>query len=679
MIVERIVIENFGPFQGEHDINLKTTKKKPINIIIAQSGDGKTSIVDAIRWALFGEDFEDQLLKNEGKKIKDKVCKKEIFEKADEESEQNSVKISSSIYLYDNNEGKKFRLRSESEYRFDSEQNQYSGTMTKTSHMIQDLTQADGIKVIHEDDFYPKFMPKKLSSYYIIDGDRFSKKMDGSARKEISDGVKAILEIDIFDESKNSIGLVNSELNKEFNKLAKNSNTEELIEDKKKKEIEKSENEVELKTTEQIIKDGEIKEKENEEKLRKYEKFKKLLDQKENIEKEIKKSKDNVNDMETKKIEYISDMQNFSIKNDIKDVYEFIGKQKEAGELPKDVSESLINELCELGQCICGEELNENDTAGKKRIENLKRKLENNKNEFEQRLVEVYHPLRKLIEQSQNAYEQFNLLSGKIYHEEQHLKKLMKDLRTIEDAIENSELDSDDDSIQTIIDTYKRDLKVLNDARVRKTEIESKINQCTKDIDEIDIKLLEINNQNKKLDKANRKKQLGGLVESLINKISDDYENNIRDNVEKNMISIWHEMQKNVRKFYVDIDHDFDMDIRWKKGDLPGLSNLSEGQKQTLGLAFSCSIADLSLDKNIERIFVIDAPWLRVDEDTQDEVAKYVSKLSSSTTLALLEGTEWNNNTKPILKDLCSNIYRIKYTNDSNNEDLSYSEMERLT
>jgi DNA sulfur modification protein DndD len=55
MIFEQVVLHNFGVYRGEHRINLDVTPEKPVVLIGALNGSGKTTFLDAMQLALYGK------------------------------------------------------------------------------------------------------------------------------------------------------------------------------------------------------------------------------------------------------------------------------------------------------------------------------------------------------------------------------------------------------------------------------------------------------------------------------------------------------------------------------------------------------------------------------------------------------------------------------------------------
>lgn len=54
MRIDKLEIENFGPFYGRHEIRFSTSESSPVTLVHAENMRGKTTILNAIRWALYG-------------------------------------------------------------------------------------------------------------------------------------------------------------------------------------------------------------------------------------------------------------------------------------------------------------------------------------------------------------------------------------------------------------------------------------------------------------------------------------------------------------------------------------------------------------------------------------------------------------------------------------------------
>ena len=57
MKIQRLIVENFGPFFGKHDIDLDVSPTAPVVIIHGENMRGKTTLQNAIRWCLYGQAY----------------------------------------------------------------------------------------------------------------------------------------------------------------------------------------------------------------------------------------------------------------------------------------------------------------------------------------------------------------------------------------------------------------------------------------------------------------------------------------------------------------------------------------------------------------------------------------------------------------------------------------------
>ena len=59
ILLKKMVLNNFRPFLGRAEIELTSTKEKPVILIKAMNDVGKTSIFNAFIWCLYGGSAEE--------------------------------------------------------------------------------------------------------------------------------------------------------------------------------------------------------------------------------------------------------------------------------------------------------------------------------------------------------------------------------------------------------------------------------------------------------------------------------------------------------------------------------------------------------------------------------------------------------------------------------------------
>jgi len=54
MLIEKVKIENFGPFAGKHELDFSINEQKKLNVILGLNGSGKTQLFNLMSWCLYG-------------------------------------------------------------------------------------------------------------------------------------------------------------------------------------------------------------------------------------------------------------------------------------------------------------------------------------------------------------------------------------------------------------------------------------------------------------------------------------------------------------------------------------------------------------------------------------------------------------------------------------------------
>ncbi len=55
MLINKVKIENFGPFVGKHELEFSIDEEKKLNLILGKNDSGKTQLFNAMLWCLYGE------------------------------------------------------------------------------------------------------------------------------------------------------------------------------------------------------------------------------------------------------------------------------------------------------------------------------------------------------------------------------------------------------------------------------------------------------------------------------------------------------------------------------------------------------------------------------------------------------------------------------------------------
>ena len=352
MKFEKLVIENFSSFLGKHTILFNTSPNKPITIIIGGSGKGKTSIFDALNWALYGENYEPVLEKESQKKIVDFVNTSAM---RDAIRGDTSVEMAATLNF--EHDGKHYKIQ----HAICVKEIRKSLQITdRTASLIEYHESGNVSQISFIDAFLNEILPSNVRDYFLFNGDRINKLALPGASKEIQEGIYRVVDLELL---QNGISHLN-EIARRFRKLAKDASVGDLaqieeqytqafleLDDLKKKIVNLNEEKRKVEDHIEVISD----------KLRGMDEVKRFQARRDIL-------KDRINQLSNSHKTTAAEIRanvavsvaNFALP-DVDLLMNKLSEKRDKGEIPSSISESLLTDILEIHKCICGTEFNEND------------------------------------------------------------------------------------------------------------------------------------------------------------------------------------------------------------------------------------------------------------------------------------------------------------------------------
>ena len=196
MLLTRVILKDFGIYQGKHEFNLSTTDKKPIVLIGGTNGAGKTTLFESIVLCLYGiSAFDKKVSRN----TYDKYLAKKIhrYSKTHVTADQASVIIE---FQFSHN-GKI------TEYHVDRTWNNHKGKITeqltvkkKDIHAKQ-FEILDKIEESYWQSFIENLIPRGIANLFFFDGERIVKMAeDANTDIIIRSSFNSLLGLDMVDQ-----------------------------------------------------------------------------------------------------------------------------------------------------------------------------------------------------------------------------------------------------------------------------------------------------------------------------------------------------------------------------------------------------------------------------------------------------------------------------------------------
>lgn len=218
MIFNKLEIKNFGIYQGEHSINLEVEHNKPIILIGALNGGGKTTFLDAIQLALYGKHARCSNRAGTAYGTFLTSCKNRFV------TTESEVRLSLSFTHQTEN-----RIS-----RYEVERSwQAKGVDTKDKIKVYVDFELDEHLSQNWDEFVNEFIPLSLSDLFFFDGEKIENLAHPQRSSElVRTGIESLLGLDLLSQLQIDLAQVNKKVlasNVEQNVIAKIESCEQEI------------------------------------------------------------------------------------------------------------------------------------------------------------------------------------------------------------------------------------------------------------------------------------------------------------------------------------------------------------------------------------------------------------------------------------------------------------------
>jgi len=652
MELKKVSIKNYRQYR-DAEIEFARGSDKNFTIIKGNNGTGKTTLLNALSWCLYGEEIHD---------YKDAsamtICNNKSLKLADNNSD---IIVSVEMEFLDDDQILAFR-RSRRYHKTNDDliADAFGDTFEVITQNNNEFTvsEENAVYVVESR------IPKDIEDYFFFDGARLSEYFQNTSNKKIKDAVLELSQLNLilslnknlknveekYIKKQKEIAPKLGRANEEISLLNSQLNTYENSLKTSKERIKKLE--IDLKEIENELIDSNAKEVSNKSKRDKQ--LKKSIKK---VKSELDNAKENRRKLILENYPYILSYQYFD------NFLKYGESSREKGFIPPKFKRGFLEDMLKEGVCICGADL-KTDTAHRKAIEAL---------------LEETNPLTDKSEE----------ISSAIAHVKEVILKNMKsfkpDLDEYKEIIEEktsdlNEMNDERKKIQVFLERYSED---------RIKELTASKSQCEKDLREQERNIghyeAEITSIKKKLsrwkklqnqeagmqielDEYNKKieftRNVANAAKTVRSQLTEDMRFKIEELTKDKFIKIqWKDDE------FVDIrlDNDYGVYIKNRLGKEERPGDLSDGEKLCLGLCFMSALHNVS---GFELPIVMDTPLGNLDVDMRHNIAEFLPQFVDGKQIVLLvTSTEYTEDFRDTLLDHVGKEYTIKWTSSEDGKE----------
>lgn len=634
MIIKSLTLTNFRQYKGTNEINFSTDKDKNVTVIIGKNTAGKTTLLQAFLWCLYGESSF------KTKDVLNIQVRNSLY------GDQTASVIVKIVLVH---EGTEYIIMRQQDFLTSSLHGIRANQSQISIKSIDPTTgNASPTQYRNNEKTINQILPEDLSDYFFFDGERIESISD---KRNVVDAVRGLMRIDVVNaavehldpaKQKSAVG----KLRKDYDLKGKES-ADEL-----KKNID-------IKEEKRIKAEGELKDVESEidfynrEKVRLQKQLDECQDvrvlqtEKKHLEDKIARLETQINESRVRIVDQFNEgFFDFFARPLFKKGTEILKSAKHDMRGIPEMDEKSIDFILKRGRCICGRPLKDDPEA----LEAI---------EFERSLLpphEIGSTIREVVETAEMLMSKQNRFSDNINKaftsickDENSLDITKIELTEVIDKVKKFKITN----IAEMETERQRAIEILMRLNQRKGSIANEIHTCVEDIEELNKRINSLVVKSAKNELIEREIQ---YATTIYDWFKDEYDKSIADvkkRLKASINNIFTDMYHGER--IVEIDDNYNIKLLAPVGNNKFRTDESKGLEAVKNFSFICGLVSVAREKaSIKESkkeeesmratepypIVMDAPFSNLDETHIKNISKILPKVAEQVIL-IAKDNDW--------------------------------------
>jgi len=631
----KITLKNYRTFKGTTVIELSRDREKTITVIEGEMGKGKTTILNAVYWCLYGE------FRHAGSYSDENIINNDVLSSLSVGDENDT---SVEIHLYEEDE-LRYKIRRNVHFvkkdesvrlvtREDIDGSLPDGILIEPTVEFSHLPKLAGSSdwIVHTDpaparEAIRNIFPEPLSSYFLFDAELLDSFFDLGSKSQVKNGIEKISGIPVIDDAI---------------KHMKNTYSD-ILQDIKNPKTEPLKNAVFI-TKKQIDADAKIIDEENKNLERinaEMESIRSYL--RNNDQESVKEKQAHVDDLRASSKKIREDLSKHEkemndwllycntvvrLRGSMDDSLNHCDAWEKEGKIPVAVSGQALKNILNQNPsvCICGTHLDE----GSKQREHMKQLLAQNtadspiiqnittgRGHWDDMVTETTHS--SMIDK----LDEYRSTRQKMRSDLEERDAKIKEISSVLKKHDQDEIREKSHRLSYLQGQY-------DESNGKKAVAENRKRKATLQLEQDERKLDQLLKEESKYHSHHNRRELAKTIEKLLKQYRNDLIEQIRDTVAEKTTDYFLRLVSRNDFSKVEIGPDYSVTASGRTGHSKGLS---AGQTCCLALSYIAAIRDIA-EKNY--FMMIDSPLHNIDQGERVDIAKNLPQFIPGTQITLL-------------------------------------------
>lgn len=654
MKLEHIKIKNFRQYYGDQAIHFSKPNEQNVTIIHGENGFGKTALLNALQWCLYGKvtlPDPDILISERAEQVAAEGAGLQIFvELRFRDSNKDYTAIRKSLGVKRNG-------------RFEAREDSF--TVTYIDEVGRSKESNNPQVTIDQ------ILPSGMAPYFFFDGERIDQMGSREGSKEIQEAIKNIMGLELLERGMNHLKDVQKVFSKELEDCG-SQGVQELLKKQRELEAPLRAREGEKHNIDKNIESLIRQKSEIEEKLRQNQVTRELQNEKDNLVKRKTELQGLISSKENEIRDLCSRRGFLAFSKPLIDkISDEIEKRRVKGEIPSGIKQQFVQDLLDLGQCICDRCLDE----GTESYVSVRKWLDKSGNrDIEDSFSQTCAYIKLLEELRIELFVSLRLKRSE-------LEELLLKIESIHEQIDQIDAKIDGKDCEEIHSLHNRCVQIdpeIRDQQFRLADVCSQINQIKIQIADIDsdiekIKLIESKAATSK-SRRNACKDARDIIEEIYTEVA----KTVRNDCQVKISEIYSRFLK--KPYRAILQENYELKIVKSVGEEERSVALSQGERQVTSLSFIGALVDIAR-RNFEEKkkfyfggiypIVMDSPFGQLDPEHRKNIAEGIPALAPQVVLMVAK-QQWTDEIQAALSPRVGKEYSLRNFNPKNNPDISY-------